>query len=110
MRKERFLEIVRFCIVGGLSLIVDCGVLYGLTDFVGNFQLLVVREVRFQKCTSSNAAPSNNFYWFKYRRLGIESTLHVVFRRNNFVALYVGETRCNGHCYNLELYYETQGN
>ena len=35
MRKERFLEIVRFCIVGGLSLIVDCGVLYGLTDFCG---------------------------------------------------------------------------
>ena len=35
MRNERFLEIIRFCIVGGLSLIVDCGVLYGLTDFFG---------------------------------------------------------------------------
>ena len=32
---ERFLEIVRFCIVGGLSLLVDCGVLYGLTEFLG---------------------------------------------------------------------------
>ncbi len=30
---ERFLEIVRFCFVGGLSLLVDCGVLYGLTEF-----------------------------------------------------------------------------
>ena len=35
MRNERFLEIVRFCIVGGLSLIVDCGILFGLTDFCG---------------------------------------------------------------------------
>ena len=30
---ERFLEIIRFCFVGGLSLIVDCAVLYGLTEF-----------------------------------------------------------------------------
>ena len=35
MTQARFLEIIRFCIVGGLSLIVDCGVLYGLTDFFG---------------------------------------------------------------------------
>ena len=33
MTNSRFLEIVRFCFVGGLSLIVDCAVLYGLTDF-----------------------------------------------------------------------------
>ena len=32
---ERFLEIIRFCFVGGLSLIVDCGVLFGLTEFFG---------------------------------------------------------------------------
>ena len=32
---ERFLEIIRFCFVGGLSLIVDCAVLYGLTEFFG---------------------------------------------------------------------------
>lgn len=32
---ERFLEIIRFCIVGGLSLLVDCAVLYGLTEFFG---------------------------------------------------------------------------
>ena len=31
---ERFLEIIRFCFVGGLSLIVDCGLLYGLTEFL----------------------------------------------------------------------------
>ena len=30
---ERFLEIVRFCFVGGLSLLVDCAVLYSLTEF-----------------------------------------------------------------------------
>ena len=30
---ERFLEIIRFCFVGGLSLIVDCAVLYALTEF-----------------------------------------------------------------------------
>ena len=35
MKNERFLEIVRFCIVGGVSLMVDCGVLYALTDFFG---------------------------------------------------------------------------
>ena len=31
---ERFLEIIRFCIVGGLSLIVDCAILFGLTEFL----------------------------------------------------------------------------
>ena len=35
MKKDRFMEIVRFCFVGGLSLIVDCAILYGLTDFFG---------------------------------------------------------------------------
>lgn len=35
MKKERFLEIVRFCVVGGLSLIVDCAILFLLTDFCG---------------------------------------------------------------------------
>ena len=32
---EKFLELVRFCFVGGLSLIVDCAVLYGLTEIFG---------------------------------------------------------------------------
>ena len=35
MRKDRLLEFIRFCVVGGLSLIVDCAILYGLTDFCG---------------------------------------------------------------------------
>lgn len=35
MRKNRLLEFIRFCVVGGLSLIVDCAILYGLTDFCG---------------------------------------------------------------------------
>lgn len=35
MKKEKFLEFVRFCFVGGLSLIVDCGILFCLTDFFG---------------------------------------------------------------------------
>lgn len=35
MTHERFLEIVRFCVVGGLSLMVDCGVLFALTEFGG---------------------------------------------------------------------------
>ena len=35
MTNKRFLEFVRFCIVGGLSLLVDCGILFGLTDFFG---------------------------------------------------------------------------
>lgn len=35
MKKDRFLEIVRFCVVGGLSLIVDCAILFILTDFCG---------------------------------------------------------------------------
>lgn len=33
MRRERFLELFRFCLVGGLSLIVDYAVLYGLVEF-----------------------------------------------------------------------------
>lgn len=35
MTNERLVEFVRFCFVGGLSLIVDCAILYGLTDFFG---------------------------------------------------------------------------
>ncbi len=35
MTHERFLEIIRFCFVGGLSLLVDCAVLFGLTEFFG---------------------------------------------------------------------------
>jgi len=32
---EKFKEFVRFCIVGGLSLLVDMGILFALTDFFG---------------------------------------------------------------------------
>jgi len=35
MTHERFLEIIRFCFVGGLSLLVDCAVLFCLTEFFG---------------------------------------------------------------------------
>ncbi len=35
MKREKFLEFVRFCIVGGLSLLVDMSVLFGLTEFAG---------------------------------------------------------------------------
>ncbi len=35
MSRARFLEIVRFCFVGGLSLLVDCAILFALTDFAG---------------------------------------------------------------------------
>ena len=35
MKRERFLEIVRFCFVGGVSLLVDMGILFGLTEFFG---------------------------------------------------------------------------
>ncbi len=35
MHNERLLEIVRFCVVGGLSLVVDCAILFGLTEFFG---------------------------------------------------------------------------
>ncbi len=35
MTHERFLEIIRFCFVGGLSLLVDCAVLFLLTEFFG---------------------------------------------------------------------------
>lgn len=35
MSRERLLEIVRFCVVGGLSLIVDCAILFALTEWAG---------------------------------------------------------------------------
>ena len=35
MTHERLLEIIRFCFVGGLSLLVDCAVLFALTEFAG---------------------------------------------------------------------------
>ena len=39
MTRERLLEIIRFCFVGGLSLIVDYAVLYSLTEFAGMYYL-----------------------------------------------------------------------
>ena len=33
MRHEKLQEFIRFCLVGGLSLLVDMSVLYGLTEF-----------------------------------------------------------------------------
>ena len=35
MRNEKFFEFVRFCIVGGVSLLFDCAILFVLTDFCG---------------------------------------------------------------------------
>ena len=35
MNREKLQEFVRFCFVGGLSLLVDMGILFGLTDFCG---------------------------------------------------------------------------
>ena len=39
MSRERFLEFVRFCFVGGLSLIVDYAVLFSLTEWAGMYYL-----------------------------------------------------------------------
>ena len=35
MKREKLQEFVRFCFVGGLSLMLDMSVLYGLTEFFG---------------------------------------------------------------------------
>ena len=35
MNREKFFEIVRFCFVGGLSLLLDMGILFFLTEFCG---------------------------------------------------------------------------
>ena len=39
MSRERFLEFVRFCFVGGLSLLVDYAVLYSLTEWADMYYL-----------------------------------------------------------------------
>ena len=39
MSRERFLEFVRFCFVGGLSLLVDYAVLFSLTEWAGMYYL-----------------------------------------------------------------------
>ena len=39
MKKDRFWEIFRFCVVGGISLLADYAILYVLTDFVGVYYL-----------------------------------------------------------------------
>ncbi len=39
MTRERMLEIVRFCLVGGVSFLMDYGLLYALTEFAGVYYL-----------------------------------------------------------------------
>ena len=39
MTRERMLEIVRFCFVGGVSFLMDYGLLFVLTEFVGIYYL-----------------------------------------------------------------------
>ena len=39
MSRERFLEFVRFCFVGGLSLLVDYAVLFSLTEWADMYYL-----------------------------------------------------------------------
>ena len=57
MQKDRFMEIVRFCVVGGLSLIVDCAILFLLTDFFG-VHYLYSAGISFTVSVIFN-------YWFK---------------------------------------------
>ena len=39
MRRERFLEIARFCFVGGVSFLMDYSILFALTEFAGVYYL-----------------------------------------------------------------------
>ena len=39
MKRERFLEVARFCIVGGLSFLIDYSLLYALTEWAGIYYL-----------------------------------------------------------------------
>lgn len=39
MNKDQFKEIIRFCIVGGLSFLVDYGLLYICTEYIGLYYL-----------------------------------------------------------------------
>ncbi len=39
MNKDQFKEIIRFCIVGGLSFLVDYGLLYICTEYIGVYYL-----------------------------------------------------------------------
>ena len=39
MTRERLLEIIRFCFVGGVSLLLDYAILYALTDWAGVYYL-----------------------------------------------------------------------
>lgn len=39
MNNEDFYEIVRFCIVGGVSFLVDYGILFGFTEFINLYYL-----------------------------------------------------------------------
>ena len=39
MTRERLFEIIRFCFVGGVSLLLDYAILYALTEFAGIYYL-----------------------------------------------------------------------
>ena len=39
MTRERMLEIIRFCFVGGVSFLMDYAILFALTEFVGVYYL-----------------------------------------------------------------------
>lgn len=39
MKRDRFMEVMRFCLVGGLSFLVDYSLLYALTEWAGLYYL-----------------------------------------------------------------------
>lgn len=58
-----------------------------LVHGVGHLQLLAVRRLRLQGRASTNTEAGGNFYRLKRRGVGLKSSVHVVFRGNNFFTL-----------------------
>ena len=88
MTRERFLEIIRFCFVGGVSFLMDYFLLYALTEWAGIYYLYS-SAISFSVTVIFNYWPSSgNFFHDGRGRLGFESILHVAIRCGRRLALH----------------------
>ena len=104
MKKDQLYEIFRFAIVGGVSFLVDYGLLYLCTEWLGIHYLYSAAIRRRQTDRPTGGA----VHRLQHRGAGDQPGLHVAVCGKVWPALHAGEDRGYFYCDVLELCDETQ--